>query len=402
MGVWTDLMSILTLTGVFVIRKYRKLKIANRFATEDGFTLLELIIVVVVLSLLAAIALPIFFNQQRAAIAATVQSDVRNSADALFAQQGYPSQQTFSEHSVTTGSNLVGMVTLSSDPSNPIACVWGAHAINSTDIIAYHFSSDQMRLESGFCGGVVPAIVSTPEVTTSPAPTASPSTSPSSSPSTPPAPVVLSSDQSGVVQQANVNFVPHYYPQNNSLSFCYSVDISASARVAWQYKIDLSKGPFWGADYTTFNSQYNYYVVSDVNNILTVSGTPGGWNEFTGPGQNQSFGFCANNIPTPPLNPAWFTTTVTPNSSNSIWWACLDVATTSTSVYPVPWLTTVDLKQYFKSISGKTPSFVNLTATSQGNNVYTITGSGWNSYVDSHEPRTFSTSICYNPNGSPW
>lgn len=50
---------------------------------EQGFTILEMIVVIVIIGILASIAVPLFINQRKTAVDATVKSDIRNVATQL-------------------------------------------------------------------------------------------------------------------------------------------------------------------------------------------------------------------------------------------------------------------------------------------------------------------------------
>ena len=116
--------------------------------SEAGFTLVELLVVVVIVGIIAAIAIPTFLDQRAGAQNAAAQSDLRNAATA---QEAYYLQEGSYSSSIEElpGFNNTDGVTISATSAGDDGfCLQATH--ESTED-TFYFGSDTGRVQEEGC-----------------------------------------------------------------------------------------------------------------------------------------------------------------------------------------------------------------------------------------------------------
>ena len=120
---------------------------------ESGFTLVEIIVVIAILGILLAIAIPVYINQRKEAWKASVREDITNSVLIVERDQslnGYYQAYASAPPNAKLSANVSLKVSVLPAVSGNTACVEAFNTLSPTDTL-FHYNISQRKLLSGGC-----------------------------------------------------------------------------------------------------------------------------------------------------------------------------------------------------------------------------------------------------------
>jgi type IV pilus assembly protein PilA len=118
---------------------------------DAGFTLVELLVVMIIIGILAAIAIPVFLNQRKKAVDTSIKSDLRSVATsvetAFVDSQAYPTQTAWTLAGTSSSQTGVVVPEARTTPNNKIEykvvtggfCLRGSSANATTGLSSFYF-----------------------------------------------------------------------------------------------------------------------------------------------------------------------------------------------------------------------------------------------------------------------
>jgi hypothetical protein len=195
-----------------------------------------------------------------------------------------------------------------------------------------------------------------------------------------------------------------------SLGFCHSFSVTNTSTepVDWTLTFDTSLVPLWGFDPTApnaFSSAWNWETVSydAATHRWTIRGVGG--TRVAQPGATVgSMGYCVQNVPTPPVDPAGFGTAVAVSASSHAYWVQLSLSVTSPSHWNLPWEVTIDLADYVcpAGLQGASLQWHSgIQVTKLDATRYTLRGAAGSNtrFVSASRPVSISPLLGYGPTG---
>lgn len=128
--------------------------------SEDGFTLIEIVVALTIIAILTAIAIPVFANQRKKANIASIKEDVTNTA--LLVEQNKARTGSYSATLPTQNNGAGGTTVLGSEGvtlsivllnarTPATACVQGSYAGYTATADKYYYILSEKMLKQGIC-----------------------------------------------------------------------------------------------------------------------------------------------------------------------------------------------------------------------------------------------------------